>query len=194
MTTKDEQAWHDFRHTVRVRIASARAKGEYANAARTRFRKTLLQIAFDLTLGILVVTVAFFTISSIFYEAVVIAQLKEEIQQLRKPSGEDRPKIADNTQPNTKESVSITIDQSGKVFVQETEVKLEEIASKLKAIVKNGRDQQILIRGDKASDYGLVMGVMERVRAAGFTKVSLVTEPEGGATGSLTTWGLIGSP
>jgi biopolymer transport protein TolR len=78
-----------------------------------------------------------------------------------------------------KEPVTISVDKSGKVFIQETEIRLDEIAPKLKAIAKNGVEEQIFIRGDKGIDYGTVMRVMGRVKAAGFTKVSLVTETEG---------------
>ena len=78
-----------------------------------------------------------------------------------------------------KEPVTLSVDKSGKVFIQETEIGLNEIAPKLKAIAKNGYDEQIFIRGDKGIDYGTVMRVMGRVKAAGFTKVSLVTETEG---------------
>ena len=78
-----------------------------------------------------------------------------------------------------KEPVTISVDKSGKVFIQETEIRLDELADKLKAIAKNGVEEQIFIRGDKGIDYGTVMRVMGRVKAAGFTKVSLVTETEG---------------
>ena len=78
-----------------------------------------------------------------------------------------------------KEPVTISVDKSGKVFIQETEIQLDEIAPKLKAIAKSGYDEQIFIRGDKGIDYGTVMRVMGRVKSAGFTKVSLVTESEG---------------
>ena len=78
-----------------------------------------------------------------------------------------------------KDPVTISVDRAGKVFIQETEIKLDEIAPKLKAIAKNGYDEQIFIRGDKGIDYGTVMRVMGRVKSAGFTKVSLVTEAEG---------------
>jgi biopolymer transport protein TolR len=78
-----------------------------------------------------------------------------------------------------KEPVTISVDKSGKVFIQETEIRLDELAAKLKAIAKNGVEEQIFIRGDKGIDYGTVMRVMGRVKAAGFTKVSLVTETEG---------------
>ena len=74
---------------------------------------------------------------------------------------------------SNKEPVTLSVDRSGKVFIQETEIRLDEIAPKLKAIAKNGYDEQIFIRGDKGIDYGTVMRVMGRVKAAGFTKVSL---------------------
>ena len=78
-----------------------------------------------------------------------------------------------------KEPVTISVDKAGKVFIQETEIKLDELGPKLKAIAKNGVEEQVFIRGDKGIDYGTVMRVMGRVKAAGFTKVSLVTETEG---------------
>jgi biopolymer transport protein TolR len=78
-----------------------------------------------------------------------------------------------------KEPVTISVSRSGKVFIQETEIGLDEIAPKLRAIAKSGYDEQIFIRGDKGIDYGTVMRVMGRIKSAGFTKVSLVTESEG---------------
>ena len=77
-----------------------------------------------------------------------------------------------------KEPLTISVDRAGKVFIQETEVKLDEIAPKLKAIAKGGYDEQIFIRGDKGVDYGTIMKVMSRIKAGGFTKVSLITESE----------------
>jgi biopolymer transport protein TolR len=78
-----------------------------------------------------------------------------------------------------KEPVTISVDKSGKMFIGDTEVSLGNISEVLKARAKNGTEEQIFIRGDKGIDYGTVMRVMGRVKAAGFTKVSLVTETEG---------------
>ena len=78
-----------------------------------------------------------------------------------------------------KDPVTISVDRSGKVFIQETEIKFDEIAPKLRAIAKSGYDEQIFVRGDRGIDYGTVMRVMGRIKSAGFTKVSLVTESEG---------------
>ncbi len=57
---------------------------------------------------------------------------------------------------------------------------LNELSEKLKAIAKNGVDEQIFVRGDKGITYGTVMLVMGRISAGGFKKVSLVTEVEEG--------------
>jgi len=78
-----------------------------------------------------------------------------------------------------KEPVTISVQRDGKFYIQDTEVALDEIAPKLKAIAKNGYEEQIFVRGDKGIDYGTVMRVMGRIKSAGFTKVSLVTESEG---------------
>ena len=78
-----------------------------------------------------------------------------------------------------KEPLSISVQRDGKVYLQETQVQLDEIAGKLKAIAKGGYDEPIFVRGDKGIDYGTVMRVMGRIKQGGFNKVSLVTESEG---------------
>jgi biopolymer transport protein TolR len=81
---------------------------------------------------------------------------------------------------SSKEPLAITVKSDGTVFIGETAVALDEVAPKLKAIAKNGYDEQIFVRGDKGVAYGVVMRVMGRISAGGFHKVSLVTEVEDG--------------
>jgi biopolymer transport protein TolR len=79
------------------------------------------------------------------------------------------------------EPLTISVSSNGDVFIGETQVPLDEMPEKLKAIAKNGVDEQIFVRGDKGTTYGTVMRVMGRISAGGFKKVSLVTEVEEGA-------------
>ncbi|HJZ44745.1 MAG TPA: protein TolR [Hyphomicrobiaceae bacterium] len=79
----------------------------------------------------------------------------------------------------SKEPLTISVQRDGKVYIQESETTLDEIAPKLRAIARSGYEEQIFVRGDKGIDYGTVMRVMGRIKSAGFTKVSLVTESEG---------------
>lgn len=81
---------------------------------------------------------------------------------------------------SSKEPLTISVAANGETFIGETKVPLNEIAEKLKAIAKNGVDEQIYVRGDKGIDYGTVMKVMGRISSGGFKKVSLVTEVEDG--------------
>ncbi len=80
----------------------------------------------------------------------------------------------------TEEPLAISVKSDGTVFIGETKVELDDIAPKLKAIAKNGYEEQIFVRGDKGVPYGIVMRVMGRISAGGFRKVSLVTEVEDG--------------
>ena len=79
-----------------------------------------------------------------------------------------------------KEPLAVSVNTEGKVFLQNTEIPLEELVPKLKAIsaARGGNDERIYVRGDKTVDYGTVMKVMGRLSTAGFRRVALVTEVE----------------
>jgi biopolymer transport protein TolR len=82
-----------------------------------------------------------------------------------------------------KEPLAISVNGKGEVFLQNTQIPLEELVPKLQAIAaaRGGADERIYVRGDRAVDYGTVMKVMGRLNAAGFRKVALVTEVEQGS-------------
>ena len=74
----------------------------------------------------------------------------------------------------------ISVQPSGDVFIGETKVSLDELPGKLKGIAKNGYDDTIFVKGDRAANYGAVLKVMGRIVEGGFTKVSFVSEMESG--------------
>jgi biopolymer transport protein TolR len=74
--------------------------------------------------------------------------------------------------------LTLSIDAKGKVFLNEAELREEEIIPHLNAKAKQGLDERIFVRGDKLVDYGRVARVMAMVTAAGFKRVALVTEVE----------------
>ena len=86
--------------------------------------------------------------------------------------------LEQNNQPLT---ISVNVD--GQVFLQDEEIKLDDLVPKLKAIIqaRGGKpDDLIYVRGDKKADYGTMMRVMGRISAAGFQRIALVTEVEQG--------------
>jgi biopolymer transport protein TolR len=80
--------------------------------------------------------------------------------------------------PTQDEPLTVSVRQDGRIFVQETETSLAEIVPKLNAVAKGGAQQVIYIRGDASANYGLLLQVMGRISAAGFQRISLVTEVE----------------
>ena len=59
------------------------------------------------------------------------------------------------------EPLAITITRDGTAYLQETEVTLEDLIPKLKAITERRPDVRIFIRGDREIAYGRVMEVMD---------------------------------
>jgi biopolymer transport protein TolR len=91
----------------------------------------------------------------------------------------DLPQSQAKSLDQDREPLTLSVNDKGQVFLQNTEIKIEELVDKLKAVAKAGVDERIYVRGDKKVDYGTVMRVMGRLSAAGFRKVALVTEVEG---------------
>ena len=89
---------------------------------------------------------------------------------------------AANLEPE-REPLAVSVNVKGQIFLQNTEIKLEELVPKLKAITdaRGGAEERIYVRGDKTVDYGTMMRVMGRLNAAGFRRVGLVTEVEQGS-------------
>ena len=77
-----------------------------------------------------------------------------------------------------KEPLTISVDPDGKIFLQETELQIDEIVPKLTAIAKAGFDERIFVRGDRRVNYGVVMRVMGTISAAGFRRIALVSDLE----------------
>ena len=83
-----------------------------------------------------------------------------------------------------REPLTVSVNTEGKVFLQESEVPIEELVPKLRAIgeARGGAEgERIYVRGDRTVDYGTMMKVMGRLSAAGFRRVALVTEVEQGS-------------
>ena len=94
----------------------------------------------------------------------------------------DLPQTRAKTLDQDKEPLTVSVTPKG-VYLQNTEIPVEELVPKLKAITeaRGGTDERIFVRGDKAVDYGTVMKVMGRLSEAGFRRVALVTELEQGS-------------
>ena len=82
----------------------------------------------------------------------------------------------------------ISIDEQGRLFLNEDEISDADLPAKLDAIAArkdpDGQVPQIYLRADRALDYGRVMRVMGELNRAGLNRVSLVTVEGGAAEGA----------
>ena len=94
----------------------------------------------------------------------------------------DLPQTQAKSIDQDREPLTISVNTQGQVFLQNTEIGLDELLPKLRAITqaRAGNDERIYVRGDRKVDYGTVMKVMGRLSGAGFHRVALVTEIEQG--------------
>jgi biopolymer transport protein TolR len=76
------------------------------------------------------------------------------------------------------EPLTVSVKQDGRLFLQNSEVGLDTLTPKLVAIAKNGYEERIFVRADKAVGYGDVMRVMGELNRAGFRRIGLVTDSE----------------
>jgi biopolymer transport protein TolR len=94
----------------------------------------------------------------------------------------DLPQTQAKSLEQDKTPLQLSVDVKGKVFVNDTEVAMNELVPKLKAITdaRGGLDERIFMRADKKADYGTVARVMGQLSGAGFKRLALVTEVEQG--------------
>ena len=95
----------------------------------------------------------------------------------------DLPQTKAKSLDQDKEPLTISVNTKGEIYLQNSEIKIEELVAKLQAVTqaRGGSDERIYVRGDKKVDYGTVMRVMGRLSSAGFRRVALVTEVEQGS-------------
>jgi biopolymer transport protein TolR len=88
----------------------------------------------------------------------------------------DLPKSNASPIAGQDEPLAVSVTAGGKIFVQKTEVPINALAEKLKAITGEKKDTRIFVRGDRNVDYGKVMEVVSAINTAGYGKVALITD------------------
>jgi len=88
----------------------------------------------------------------------------------------DLPKTAAPSLPADNKPLFITIDTQNRIYVQETQVELDNLVPLLRATTENNPEARVLVRGDAKIQYGTMLQVMGTISAGGFSKVGLVAE------------------
>jgi biopolymer transport protein ExbD len=86
----------------------------------------------------------------------------------------DLPVSTAEPQPREPKPIFVTLKADHTLTLGETTIGESEIGPALDAASGNDREQRIFLRADKQVDYGALMELMNRLRAAGYLKVALV--------------------
>ena len=95
----------------------------------------------------------------------------------------DLPQSQAKSLDQDKEPLTVSVNDKGQIFLQNAEIKTEDLVPKLQAVAdaRGGTEARVYVRGDRKVDYGTMMQVMGRLSGAGFHRVALVTEFEQGS-------------
>jgi biopolymer transport protein ExbD len=91
----------------------------------------------------------------------------------------DLPKEKNLVRETTPETVIISVDVKGKIFLYDTPIQnSEDLLQRMKKFALMKPQPEVQIRGDGKSDFESVGRVMFAVQRAGITKVGFITEPQ----------------
>ena len=79
---------------------------------------------------------------------------------------------------SVKEGLIISVDRTGRVFVDRDGMNFEEFRASFAAIHARRRPSGVFLRGDSRAPYGEVVKVLAVIRGAGIADVGLVAEDE----------------
>jgi len=96
----------------------------------------------------------------------------------------DLPQSQAKALEQNNEPLTISVNNQSQIFLQNDEIKLDDLLPKLQAIIgaRGGTSNDLIyIRGDRTVAYGMMMRVMGRISSAGYHRIALVTEVEQGS-------------
>jgi len=93
---------------------------------------------------------------------------------LHRATDVDLPRAA-RSEVREEQRVTLTLTREGRVFLNDEEVARPRLVEKLVGLARN--EQVVHFRGDAQVQYGLVIEVMDAMKAAGIQTVGMITRP-----------------
>jgi len=105
----------------------------------------------------------------------VVTPLLQKGVDVALPETADPEKMSEN-----EKQLEVSIKSDGTVFIGDDWITEENLTPRLEEIYSNNPERQVIVKGDKRLKYKEVRKVMRLLNEAGFTRVGLITEKEGG--------------
>ncbi len=74
------------------------------------------------------------------------------------------------------DAVLLAITRDGKVYLQSDRIEPDQITTKVKDMLADKLDKTVYVKSDRDAKYGVVVEVVDNVRAAGVDSLGLLTE------------------
>jgi biopolymer transport protein ExbD len=89
------------------------------------------------------------------------------------------PQLVDNSQ-QTEELLVISINSKNQIFINEKITTEALMLAQVMTLQKKQKEQKlpILIRGDRQSDLGVALSILDKLRLSGFQQVAFATEKD----------------
>jgi biopolymer transport protein TolR len=101
----------------------------------------------------------------------VTAPMMQQGVQVNLPKADTK---ALNPQETT---VVVSIDKSGRMFINSAEVPGDELKTRLTAMFATRSKKEVFLKADKDVPYGEVIRAMAEIKGAGIERLGMVTEP-----------------
>ena len=87
------------------------------------------------------------------------------------------PKADTRAMTPAEESVVVSVDKSGKVFIDKEAVPAGELRKRLSAMFVTRAKKEVFLKADAGVPYGEVVRTMADIKGAGIERLGMVTEP-----------------
>jgi len=87
------------------------------------------------------------------------------------------PKADTKAMTQAEETVVVTVDKSGRIFVNKDEIPAGDLRSRLADMFANREKKEIFLKADSGVPYGEVVKAMADIKGAGIERLGMVTEP-----------------
>lgn len=87
---------------------------------------------------------------------------------------------AEQSEPKEEERITLTLTRGGRLYLNTQEIPRASLRDRLIALA-HGRERVVHFRGDAQVPYGLVIEVMDALKAAGIETVGMITDRPAGA-------------
>lgn len=88
------------------------------------------------------------------------------------------PKTAAQSLQPEKKPVMVSVSPEGEIFVGKDIIAQDILVATIDALAAEGKQERIYVRGNTATQYGVVMKVMGALSAAGYAHIGLITTQE----------------